>query len=141
MPSTSDKQRRFMAAAAHSPEFAKKAGIPQSVAQGFNQADKGKTFGVGENKKAKLNNPNPDRGQAAFFKKGGEMKESKAGGSCKTEAKKEVKAHEKRLHGMKAGGRIASKGEHAVQKQAKRGAQMIKMCGGGMAKKKTGRGR
>ena len=42
MPSTSDKQRRFMAAASHSPEFAKKAGIPQSVAQEFNQADKGK---------------------------------------------------------------------------------------------------
>ena len=42
MPSTSDKQRRFMQAAAHSPEFAKKAGIPQSVAQEFNQADKGK---------------------------------------------------------------------------------------------------
>ena len=107
-----------MAAAAHNPAFAKKAGIPVSVAKEFNQADKGKKFG-----------------------KGGEMKESKAGGSCKTEAKKEVKAHEKRLHGMKAGGRIASKGEHAVQKQAKRGAQMVKMCGGGMAKKKTGRGR
>ena len=42
MPSTSDKQRRFMQAAAHNPEFAKKAGIPQSVAQEFNQADKGK---------------------------------------------------------------------------------------------------
>ena len=42
MPSTSDKQRRFMAAAAHDPKFAKRAGIPQSVAQEFNQADKGK---------------------------------------------------------------------------------------------------
>jgi hypothetical protein len=42
MPSTSDKQRRFMAAAAHDPKFAKRAGIPQSVAQDFNQADKGK---------------------------------------------------------------------------------------------------
>ena len=42
MPSVSDKQRRFMAAAAHNPEFAKKAGIPQSVAQEYNQADKGK---------------------------------------------------------------------------------------------------
>jgi len=42
MPSTSEKQRKFMQAAAHSPEFAKKAGIPQSVAQEFNQADKGK---------------------------------------------------------------------------------------------------
>ena len=40
MPSTSEKQKRFMAAAAHNPEFAKKAGIPQSVAKEFNQADK-----------------------------------------------------------------------------------------------------
>jgi hypothetical protein len=42
MPSTTDRQRRFMAAAAHSPEIARKAGIPQSVAREFNQADKGK---------------------------------------------------------------------------------------------------
>ena len=42
MPSTSDKQRRFMAAAAHDPKFAKRAGIPQSVARDFNQVDKGK---------------------------------------------------------------------------------------------------
>lgn len=31
----------MMAAAAHSPAFAKKVDIPQSVAQDFNQADKG----------------------------------------------------------------------------------------------------
>jgi len=31
-----------MAAAANNPEIAKKAGIPQSVAREFNQADKGK---------------------------------------------------------------------------------------------------
>ena len=42
MPSTSDKQRRFMAAAAHDPAFAQRVGIPQSVARDFNQADKGK---------------------------------------------------------------------------------------------------
>jgi hypothetical protein len=42
MPSTSDKQRRFMSAAAHSPSFAAKAGIPQSVAQEFHGADRGK---------------------------------------------------------------------------------------------------
>lgn len=41
MPSTSPKQARFMAAAAHNPKFAKKAGIPQKVAKEFNQADKG----------------------------------------------------------------------------------------------------
>ena len=42
MPSTSDKQRRFMAAAAHDPKFAERVGISQSVARDFNQADKGK---------------------------------------------------------------------------------------------------
>ena len=42
MPSTSDKQRRTMAAAAHDPAFAKRMGIPQKVAREFNQADKGK---------------------------------------------------------------------------------------------------
>ena len=36
-----------MAAAAHNPAFAKKAGIPVSVAKEFNAADKGKKFGVG----------------------------------------------------------------------------------------------
>jgi len=42
MPSTSPKQARTMAAAAHDPQFAKRMGIPQSVAKEFNQADKGK---------------------------------------------------------------------------------------------------
>lgn len=42
MPSTSAKQHRFMEAAAHNPEFAKKSGIPQSVAQEYTQADKNK---------------------------------------------------------------------------------------------------
>lgn len=42
MPSTSAKQARFMAAAAHNPEFARKAGIPPSVAKEFNAADSAK---------------------------------------------------------------------------------------------------
>jgi hypothetical protein len=41
MPSKSPKQARFMAAAAHNPSFAKKAGISTSVAKEFNSADKG----------------------------------------------------------------------------------------------------
>ena len=44
MPSTSKKQAKFMAAAAHNPAFAKKVGVPTSVAKEFNQADKGKKF-------------------------------------------------------------------------------------------------
>ena len=55
MPSTSKKQHNFMAAIAHSPSFAKKAGVPQSVGKDFNEADKGRKFS-----------------------KGGDMKESKA---------------------------------------------------------------
>ena len=42
MPSKSAKQARTMAAAAHNPAFAKKMGIPQSVAKEFNQADHAK---------------------------------------------------------------------------------------------------
>lgn len=39
--STSEKQARFMAAAAHNPDFAKKVGIKQDVAKEFNKADTG----------------------------------------------------------------------------------------------------
>lgn len=39
MPSKSDRQHRFMEAVAHSPEFAKKSGVPQSVGKEFAKAD------------------------------------------------------------------------------------------------------
>lgn len=42
MPSKSDKQRRFMAAAANSKKFADKVDIPQSVAKKYHEADKKK---------------------------------------------------------------------------------------------------
>jgi len=42
MPSTSPAQARMMAAAAHDPKFAKKVGVPVSVAKDYNGADKGK---------------------------------------------------------------------------------------------------
>ncbi len=41
MPSKSKAQARLMAAAAHDTAFAKRAGVPQSVAKEFNAADKG----------------------------------------------------------------------------------------------------
>jgi hypothetical protein len=66
----------------------------------------------------------------------------------KKTVKKAVGMHEKQLHGgkksdlakLKHGGRIASKGEHSVQKQSKRGAEMVKMKSGGMAKCAKGGG-
>jgi hypothetical protein len=42
MPSKSPAQRHLMAAAAHDPEFAKKAGVPVSVAREFFRADQRK---------------------------------------------------------------------------------------------------
>jgi len=41
MPSKSPQQARLMAAAAHDPKFAKRVGIPQSVAKEYNRADTG----------------------------------------------------------------------------------------------------
>ena len=42
MPSVSEKQRKFMRAAAHNKEFADKADIPQSVAKEFVKEDEKK---------------------------------------------------------------------------------------------------
>jgi hypothetical protein len=42
MPSVSKKQARFFQAVAHSPEFAAKVDVPQSVGREFYEADKAK---------------------------------------------------------------------------------------------------
>jgi hypothetical protein len=55
VPSVSKKQHNFMAAVANSPTFAKKAGVPQSVGQDFNKADKGKTFKQGGSMAGQMN--------------------------------------------------------------------------------------
>lgn len=47
MPSKSKAQHNLMEAVAHSPAFAKKVGIKQSVGKDFAAADKGKTFKSG----------------------------------------------------------------------------------------------
>jgi len=54
MPAVSKKQKRFMDAAAHNPAFAKKVGIPQSVAMDFSEASKGKKFRKGGETMAKM---------------------------------------------------------------------------------------
>ena len=45
-----------MAAVAHNPAFAKKAGVPQSVGKDFSTADKGKKFSKGGDIMATKNN-------------------------------------------------------------------------------------
>jgi hypothetical protein len=96
MPSTSKKQRNFMAAAAHNPAFAKKVGISQTVAKEFNQADKGKKFNKGG------------------MMKHDDMKQDMP--MMKKTADKAVKGHEKRMHKtatkkMARGGGVETKGK------------------------------
>ena len=138
MPSKSKAQHNLMAAAAHNPAFAKKVGIPMSVAKDFNEADKGKKFkGGGMAKSDMKEDTKMDVAQdKAMIKKAfkqHDAQEHKGGKGTKLALKK---------GGMckKAmGGRIAAKGEHAVQKKSKRGAEIF--CGGGMSKaKKYARG-
>lgn len=195
-----------MQAIAHSPEFAKKTGVPQSVGKDFVEADKGRKFGTGGSTNVtyggqgqinkprtrfgskfgyKLNVPNESLNKYVGKAEGGEVREFRKGGSTspkvqsinkqktnhgfmqvpnvmlnkhigkkeggimkhedvkldKKIVKKAVGMHDKQLHGgkktdlaaLKSGGRIASKGEHSVQKQSKRGAEMVKMAKGGLA--------
>jgi hypothetical protein len=112
MPAKSLKQKKFMDAAAHNPQFAKQAGVPMSVAKDFSQASKGMTF-KGERTRADrqvVNNPKTNQGKQELFKKGGEMKESKAMAKKeisfmeKKGAPKSMIKHEKAEYGMKKGG-------------------------------------
>jgi len=74
MPSSSKKQHNFMAAIAHSPSFAKKVGVPQSVGQDFNKADKGRKFSKGGDM-AKFDPKSLFKGKESM---GEELKEAKA---------------------------------------------------------------
>ena len=141
MPSVSKKQHNFMAAVANNPKFAKKVGIPQSVGQEFNKADKGKTFKEGgtmkkfpdKNKDGKVTKADVLMAKGVIpAKKGmkhGGMAHSdiaKDKPMMKKVAAKAVKGHEKKLHGMAKGGGIEIKG--------KTKGKMIAMKKGGMGK-------
>lgn len=56
MPSSTKKQARTMAAAAHNKDFAKKMGIPTKVAKEYNKADKGTKKLKGKRTKAPKKN-------------------------------------------------------------------------------------
>ena len=77
MPSVSKKQHNFMAAVANNPEFAKKAGVPQSVGKEFNQADKSRKFSKGGDTMASKMNPGF---MAMMAKKKGAPAKKMAGG-------------------------------------------------------------
>jgi len=71
MPSSSKAQHNFMEAIAHSPSFAKKVGVPQSVGKDFSNADKGKTFKRGGGMATKIS---PFMGKESKAEEAKEMK-------------------------------------------------------------------
>ena len=140
MPSTSKKQHNFMAAIAHSPAFAKKVGVPQSVGKDFTAADKGKKFGSGGVSRAdiqKVNKPKTDHGKMAFFKEGGKIMATKNNGITS------AKMGSVRTAAPSRDG-IASKGKTKGTMVSMSGGKVLGtkvsagngMCGGGMAKGK-----
>ena len=122
MPSKSTKQHNFMEAIAHSPSFAKKAGVPQSVGKDFATADKGKKFSKG--------------GDMAKS----DMKEDMAMDlkQDKSMMQKAVNKHESRLHKgqpmtkLAKGGTFRSSANGIAQRGKTKGTQ-VKMNKGGYA--------
>lgn len=77
MPSSSKKQHNFMAAVAHNPSFAKRAGVSQSVGKDFVKADKDRKVAEGGNMRAAKMKAEPKR-----YARGGGI-ESKGKTNCK----------------------------------------------------------
>ena len=138
MPATSNKQKKFMDAAAHNPAFAKKAGVPVKVAKEFSEKSKGMTFG-GQKSRAEqqsINKPKTDHGASALFKKGGDTMDKMDMKQDKAMVKKAVGMHDKQQHmGKKTNLSKLAKGG-GVESKGKTKGKMIAMCSGGMAKKK-----
>jgi len=138
MPAISAKQKKFMDAAAHNPEFAKKAGIPSDVAKEFSKESKGRKFTTGTRPDLqKANKPKTDHGKMTLFKEGGAMKHSDMAMDKKV-VKKAVGMHDKQMHGgkktdmtkLKKGGSASSRADGCVSKGKTKG-MMIKMKSGG----------
>ena len=141
MPAVSKKQERFMQAVAHSPKFAKKVGVPQSVGREFTKKEGGEM----KEPKAMM------KKEVSFMKKKGapksmikhEMAEAgmKHGGKAKKMAQggyapssKEERAMPRRAESMnmKSGGKAYARGG-GIEIKGKTRGKMVKMMGGGKA--------
>ena len=121
MPSSSKKQHNFMEAIAHSPSFAKKVGVPQSVGKDFSTADKGRKFAKGGDMKSDMRE---------------DMKADKA--QDKAMIKKAFKEHDAQEHKggkgttlkLAKGGTFRASANGIAQRGKTKGTQ-VAMCGGG----------
>jgi len=132
MPSHSKKQHNFMEAIAHSPSFAKKVHIPQSVGKDYAAADKGKTFSKGGDMKRMADGGMP------MVNKGGKMVPSFAADGIGKMAKggmaAKMKMFEKSSKDVeKKGVKEGSKADMALDKKQmmKAGGRVRRMAEGG----------
>ena len=116
MPAVSAKQERFMQAVAHSPKFAKKVGVPQSVGKEFTMK-KMSMGGMAASKMGAVRTAAPSRdgvaskgktkgtqikmaGNSADLKKGGKVKKYAAGGLTAGHKAADGIAHKGKTKGM-----------------------------------------
>jgi len=140
MPSTSLKQHKFMQAVAHSPEFAKKAGVPQSVGKEFSNADKSRKFAKGGDMKESKEMMKKEVG---FMKKAGapksmikhEMAEAKMAKGGATSLAKHASMPASKAHaGLKTGGMAKGYAKGGgIEVKGKTKGTMVKMARGGKA--------
>jgi len=144
MPSTSKKQHNFMAAVANNPAFAKKVGVPQSVGQDFNKADKGRKFSKGGDTMAskmnagfmamiaKKKGEGPSAMGKPVMKKGMDMAKDgmkkMASGGMTSLAKHAAQPASKAHAGLKAGGMAKGGG---IESKGKTKGKMVVMKSGG----------
>jgi len=117
-----------MEAVAHSPAFAKKVGIPQSVGQDFASADKGRKFQKGGDMKAKMT--------AKMMKFEKSAKDVEKG--MKEGSKKDMMADSNAMPGYKKGG-AALRGEGIALRGYAGGGkvQTVQVRGVGAARART----
>jgi hypothetical protein len=134
MPATSKKQKRFMDAAAHNPQFAKAAGVPVPVAKEFSKASKGLKFGKDTDTSRadlqKINKPKTLHGKMSLMKGGGMATKKLFGGK---ETYKEELAEAKAIKSGKISPQQYARGE-----KSEKGTSMKKMANGGITKAKMG---
>jgi hypothetical protein len=121
-----------MEAIAHSPSFAKKVGVPQSVGKEFSKADKGKTFKRG-------GEMNPTKMGKPVMKPG--MSTAKVGMKRPTPMADTAMSGDMAGMGMKKGGKVKKmaagglssghKSADGIASKGKTKGKQVKMAGGG----------
>ena len=124
MPSSSKAQHKFMAAIAHSPSFAKKAGVPQSVGKDFTAADKGRKFAKGGDMAKKIP---PFMGKETKAEEAKEMKVKAKSPAMYMKGEKAEGVHSK--SGMDKPTKYARGG--GIESKGKTKGKMVTMMGGG----------